>query len=330
MVGNRHLVELLVRSGLPQSALFAGPEGIGKRTIASLLAARANCRHPKPDDLCGTCPSCSKALSGFHPDIRFYPVVEPANTIGIDDVRELSQEAQYRPFEGSWRVFIIDRAERMTPEAQNALLKTLEEPPETSHLVLVTGYPQRLLSTIRSRCQLINFRPLRREEIANFLQQRCDLSQPELRSSFAGGSLGAALELDLEALISRRDRVLKLLKDWLADGSFGTIFAHTESREWSGVLKKRDEVAYVLDLLQSICYDLHFHIEGTPGRIVNTDRVAEIEALAHAVDDPRPLRALLEAIVEARRDIERYVNPQMSFETLWLAAARKLQSSIPL
>ncbi len=329
-MGNRHLVDLLVRSGLPQSALFEGPEGIGKRTIAALLATRENCRDPKSDDLCGRCPSCTKAFSGFHPDIRFYPEVEPANTIGIDDVRGLSQEAQYRPFEGSRRVFIIDRAERMTPQAQNALLKTLEEPPETSHLVLVTGYPQRLLSTIRSRCQLISFRPLHRREIENFLREKSELPHPGLRASFAGGSLGTALELDLDALLSRRDRVLKLLQAWFADGTFETVFAHTESREWSGLLKKRDEVTYLLDLLQSVCYDVHFQLEGTPGRIVSTDRTSDIEALANEVDDIRQLRALLDAVVEARRDIDRYVNPQMCFETLWLSAARKLQDSILL
>ena len=323
IVGNRHLIDLLVRSRLPQSALFAGPEGIGKRTIATLLAARENCRNPSSDDLCGSCPSCTKTLSGFHPDIRFYPAEEPANTIGIDEIRGINQEAQYLPFEGNQRAFIIDRAERMTPEAQNALLKTLEEPPSTSHLFLVTSYPQRLLTTIRSRCQMLNFRPLHRQEIEAFLKGHTQLDEPELRASFAGGSLGEALILDLKALLGRRDRVLGLLEAWFADESFEAVFSHTEGREWSGLVKKRDSVAQLLDLVQSLCYDIHFQLVGTPERIVNRDCTGAIEGLARQTSDPLQLHHLLEAVVEARRDIERYVNPQMCFETLWLSALRK-------
>jgi DNA polymerase-3 subunit delta' len=182
-VGNQKWVRLLRKAELPHSMIFSGPEGIGKKTLAILLAGLANCQNPKDGDLCGFCNSCKRVQTlplelakRNHPDILVadWPWVERACkeedkkkkpnplVIPIHVVRNLIQEAQYRPFLGAKRFFILDDAEKLNEAAANAFLKTLEEPPETTYIVLVTAYPDRLLPTIQSRCQHIRFGPLSR------------------------------------------------------------------------------------------------------------------------------------------------------------------------
>ncbi len=321
IVGNQDLLALLGSGSLPPAALLAGPEGIGKKTAALLLGAFINCSSPSEHDLCGTCPSCIKAASGNHADIRLYPA-EPGPHIKIDEMRQMSQEVQYRPFEGRRRFFVIDNAERLTPEAQNAILKTLEEPPPTSHLFLVTAYPDRLLSTIRSRCRLLSFKPISREEIESFLRERTEVDRPELRASFSAGSLGRALEIDLENLIRDRDLVLDLLTGWLEKERFEVVFKACEGKTLGSALRNREQTDRLLETLQTLCYDVYFIKVGTPERIVNRDRIQPLEQLAAVMELP-VLRILLDSISESKRDVSRNVNPRMCFEMLWLEAWRE-------
>lgn len=318
IVGNREFLTLLRTGSLPPAALLTGPEGVGKRTTALLLAAFCNCLSPSEGDLCGTCRSCIKAASGNHPDIRLYPA-EPGPHIKIDEMRRMSLEVQYRPFEGRHRFFIVDNAERMTPEAQNAILKTLEEPPPTSHLMLVTAYPDRLLSTIRSRCQQFAFRPIPRDEIEAFLRENSELDRPDLRASFSAGSLGRAREIDLKKLVAERDLLLDLLSAWLERKRFEVVFDACEGKSFSAALRNRDQTGHLLETLQGLCYDLYFIKVETRARIVNRDRIHPLEQLASAVTLPH-LRSILDAISEAKRDVNRNVNPRMCFEMLWLAS----------
>ncbi|MFZ0430824.1 MAG: DNA polymerase III subunit delta' [Acidobacteriota bacterium] len=318
IIGNRDLLSLLQTRALPPAALLSGPEGVGKKTAALLLAALANCAGPRDGDLCGTCPSCIKAASGNHPDIRLYPI-EPGPHIKIDEMRQMSQEVQYLPFEGKARFFIIDNAERLTIEAQNAILKTLEEPPPTSHLVLVSAYPDQLLSTIRSRCQTLAFKPISRDAIQSYLQENTELDRPDLRASFSAGSLGRALDLDLEALIRERDVLLELLAEWLETERFEVIFKMSESKAVGPVLRNRSQTEKLLETLQALCYDIYFLRVGTPERIVNRDRTQPLEQLATSTPLPR-LRCLLDSISDSKRDLSRNVNPRMCFEMLWLEA----------
>jgi DNA polymerase-3 subunit delta' len=170
--GHRRIVELLSRSvardTLPPSLIFAGPSGAGTRATAIALAQALNCANPVSDsrgaapagpdtrDACGECPSCLRIARGVHPDIL---LVEPGDngTIRIEQVRELVDRANYRPFEGRRRVVIVDEADALVPAAQNALLKTLEEPPASSVFILVTSRPDMLLATVRSRCVRLTF-----------------------------------------------------------------------------------------------------------------------------------------------------------------------------
>ena len=163
------LARSIARETLPPSLIFAGPEDAGAREAALAVAQALNCTNlqasssrlqaPASDlalDACGECASCRRIARGVHPDVF---VLEPGDTglIRIDPVRDVIDRASYRPFEGRRRVAIIDQAEALMPQAQNALLKTLEEPAPSSVFILVTATPDALLATVRSRCIRLTF-----------------------------------------------------------------------------------------------------------------------------------------------------------------------------
>src|SRR5262245_38238210 len=184
VIGHRTLVSLLARSiahgSLPPSLIFAGPEGVGKRLTALAVAQTLNCLSVrlKPDtttdastdspieiDACGTCAACTRIARGVHPDVL---LIEPGDTgsIKIEPIRDAIDRSSYRPFEGRRRVVIIDEADALVGQAQNALLKTLEEPPSASVFILVTSRPDVLLPTVLSRCPRLRFRQLEPAEVA--------------------------------------------------------------------------------------------------------------------------------------------------------------------
>jgi DNA polymerase-3 subunit delta' len=137
--------------------LFAGVAGIGKLTLAQFIAKASNCVQLQ-NDFCNSCPSCQRISENAHPDVK--SVAPDGQFIKIDQMRSVSREVFFKPFEGRRRVFIIDEAEKFRDESANSILKTLEEPPDTSILILVTSRPNDLLPTIRSRCQMYRFAPL--------------------------------------------------------------------------------------------------------------------------------------------------------------------------
>jgi DNA polymerase-3 subunit delta' len=153
--GHRRLTELLARSisreTLPPASIFAGPSGVGKRATAIAVAQALNCLEARQGDACGTCAACSRIARGVHPDVL---IVEPGDSgnIKIEPIREAVDRTAFKPFEGRRRAVIVDEADAMVPQAQNALLKTLEEPPPSSIFMLITARPDSLLATVRSRC----------------------------------------------------------------------------------------------------------------------------------------------------------------------------------
>jgi len=215
VLGHNRLTSLLKRSiaggTLPPSLLFAGPSGVGKRKSAIALAQTLNCLSPEAGDACGTCAACTRIARGVHPDVL---VIEPAETglIRIDPVRDAIDRAGYRPFEGKRRVVIIDEADALLPQAQNALLKTLEEPPPSSVFVLVTSRPDVLLATVRSRCPQLRFRPLAPDVIAEALVARGHTdAEARAVAANAAGSLGQALEASAGDLVEARDVANRVL-----------------------------------------------------------------------------------------------------------------------
>ncbi|MEI6668542.1 MAG: DNA polymerase III subunit delta' [Acidobacteriota bacterium] len=205
IVGHRRQIGLLARAlaadALPPSLVFSGPDGIGKRLAAVAVAQALNCLAPLTDgalgrrDGCGTCVSCSKIVRRIHPDILWI-APEDGEAIKVDAIRHVIGQVTYRPFEGRYRVVIIDQAEQMGDAGQNALLKTLEEPPQRTVVILVTSQPDALLATIRSRCCRIRFAALAPSEIARAMVERHGVPEGDANAAaaLAGGSFRRALD----------------------------------------------------------------------------------------------------------------------------------------
>ncbi len=228
VIGHRTLIALLSRSilrdTLPPSLVFSGPAGVGKRLVANAVAQAINCldprRHPSANsdprdalqyDACGVCSACGRIARNVHPDVV---VIEPgeSGSIKIDPIRDLIDRAGYRPFEGRRRAVIIDGADAMVSPAQNALLKTLEEPPSASMFVLVTAYPDLLLPTVRSRCPSLRFQPLSPGDVARALVTHGKSEPAALAlAATADGSVGHALEASDVDLVEARDVAMRVL-----------------------------------------------------------------------------------------------------------------------
>jgi DNA polymerase-3 subunit delta' len=214
----------LRRGALHHAYLFGGPEGVGKGRAARLLAQAANCEGGGAatlrDDPCGTCVPCRKIEKGIHPDVlvlaeertmakagRWEPRGgrSPSKDIVVDQVRDLvDRRLALKRFEGRRRFVVVDPADAMNPQAQNALLKTLEEPPDDTTLVLVASSPDALLPTIRSRCLRVPFAPIPAAALAARLEEEGhDPARARLAAALSGGSLGRALALDDDALAAR-------------------------------------------------------------------------------------------------------------------------------
>src|SRR5712691_10837903 len=196
LIGNDEVKEslrhLLVSGRVPGSLLFTGEQGIGKKLFALELAKAFNCRNRRGVEACDECSSCKRIWRSTFPPFTSdddnrermiwsehtdVAMARPfKNIIRVKVMRELEREANFRPFEGVARVFVVEDADTMNEQAANALLKTLEEPPPTSHLILTTSNPTALLPTIRSRCQTIRFAPIPHEQIEKFLIEQESIS----------------------------------------------------------------------------------------------------------------------------------------------------------
>jgi DNA polymerase III subunit delta' len=303
ITGHRHLLDLIARAAsrgtLPPSVIFAGPDGVGKRMTAVALAQLMNCLAVRDAgesiaaDACGTCASCKRIARGVHADVL---VIEPGETgaIKIDQVREAIERAAYRPFEGRRRVVIIDDADMMNGDAQNAVLKTLEEPPAASTFVLVTSRPDVLLPTVRSRCQRLRFGRLSPAEVAAVLE---------------GGS---------EAFVEARQAAVDLLETAAATADPRRRLAGAKAL--SGAARggsDRDELARRLRALGSILRDLGALLSRADERsLANADLQSQLQRLQRSFDGERALRAF-SAVDRALFALERNASPKVVAD--WVA-----------
>lgn len=198
IVGQEVAVNILKKSiennRCAHAYLFVGPEGVGKRTTAIAFAKGLNC-HSSSSDGCDRCDSCIKIENGKHPDVELITPREAGLAISIEQIRKLQRSVSYKPLEAKWKVYIVDDAADATEEAANCLLKTLEEPPPQVIIILVTENIYRLLSTVRSRCQLVLFRQIPRNLIEKILVHQYQVPPEKARSLawLSSGSIGRAL-----------------------------------------------------------------------------------------------------------------------------------------
>jgi DNA polymerase III subunit delta' len=316
----RVLRRALAEGRLHHSLLLHGPEAVGKRTTALALAAALNCLEGgRAEDGCGRCASCLKVGKGIHPDVAY--VTLEKTVISIDAIRALRHEAAAKPFEGRRRVFVVDPADRMSPDAQNALLKTLEEPAPATFIFLITARPMHLLPTTRSRCQSHAFGTLPPGDLAERIALARGLPADEaLRAArLAGGRFGAALDLDLAAQDAMRDEILGVLGR-LAERRPRDHVA--EDIEVFG--SETEEIAERLEVLAGLVRDMMVLAAGAPEKeAIHAGLASELRALSsrlcgrsEAPEAAQELAAIMERVGLARSDLERHVNRRLLLETL--------------
>lgn len=349
LIGHRRIADSLWRmvseQRLPQTLLFAGPEGVGKATFARHLAAGINCASG-PGKPCGECSSCERILAvdlsrasyrqqleerrklpaakraeaalviSTHPDFLTFPPDGPMRVIGIDQARFLRNAARYGPSEGRRRIFLLDGADRTNPEAANALLKTLEEPAPELTIVLTSENPYLLPATIRSRAVPFYFSALSSKEMEIFLQARSDLAD-EIREhlgAWAGGSPGVAASLDVESFLRRRKAMLTLVRMALAKGDF-TSFAS----EMEAFARNREEgIDGFAAMLGSLLRDLLRIRLGLAEGLMHRDIARELSELAPQTEFSWTERAMA-AIGELERLQQTNIQKQIAMEALALS-----------
>ncbi len=205
------LKRVISRGKIPHAYLFAGIPGIGKTTAALALTGAINCQQQIEGEGCAKCPSCRQIASGNFPDLH---MIEPdGKKLKIEQIRDLNRILSFKPLSGKYRVCIIRQAETMTDEAANALLKTLEEPPQNNILILNVTEPQALFPTIVSRCQKVLFRPIPVGAIADWLMvhQAMEKEEATALARISEGSLGRALRMCDEGFFEMREEYLSEL-----------------------------------------------------------------------------------------------------------------------
>ncbi|MBX3180921.1 MAG: DNA polymerase III subunit delta' [Candidatus Hydrogenedentes bacterium] len=223
----RLLRNILKQNRVPNGLLFWGPEGVGKRTTALELAKAINCK-AGDFDACDACLSCRKVTSGNHPDVKIVAPAGKTRIINVEAIDAITELSAYRPFEGKWRAVLIEDADRMNESAQNHFLKTLEEPPSNTLFVLQSYYPNRLLPTIRSRCQQVRFGALQPATVSAILRREhpLDVATADALAAVAQGQVSRALDLvtsnkrnmvlDIAARLNRGDDPLLVSEQFVS------------------------------------------------------------------------------------------------------------------
>jgi DNA polymerase III subunit delta' len=322
IIGHGPLVELLrvaIRRGrVPQSLLFAGPDGVGKRAVARALAQAVNCPNRTDGDACGICPICTRIARGQFSDVTWLEKGDEAS-IKINALRERVLDAVgYRPFEGARRVYIIDPADDLTLGAQDALLKTLEEPPPTAILILITAYADTLLATIQSRCRRLRFGLLAESDVARVLIERCGADPAVARrlAAVSGGSVARALSEEAGSFDEDRRVALDVLRAARGTTVPDRLKAAAALVQHGSKRRDREALSARLAILSSLIRDLGALTADTPVPLANADLDDALRGLRQAFQAPRLVDAFA-AVDRAETALGRNASPKIVAD--WLA-----------
>ncbi len=355
LTGNQQVKTLLRRTlaagRVPGAFLFTGEDGVGKKLFALELAKALNCRTPvktSAEDAggafegCGQCPACER-IAKFnypqssdsddwkgviwtdHPDVGM--IVAPKRVILVEQMRAVEREANYRPYEGKARVFLIEDADKLNEASANALLKVLEEPPHTSHIVLLTSRPAMLLPTIRSRCQMVRFSPIAAEELESYLVRNkiAKGAEAHLRARVSGGSLSRAVAEGFDEYLDQRKAMLRVLQALaLNDDRIQLLRSAEEFND----ARHKDDYESRLDILEALIRDAWaLALNVPPDKLVNEDLLPELTKIAERLNSERPA-SWISQIEEMREQLIVNINRKAATDALLLtmaAAAPPLQ-----
>ena len=320
------LEQLTRQERIPQTLLFAGPEGVGKATLARRFAAAllGDARKIEQDDLSRAENQAIVAdrekwtaekrnedplLFATHPDFVTFAPDGPLRQISIPQMRLLKELAQYKPLHGKRRVFLIDHIDRANEQAANSLLKTLEEPPEHLIVIMTAENPYDLLPTIRSRAVPFQLAPLSNEEMSVFLGQR-GLEDAHRRMALAAGSPGLAISIDLETYDQRRTAMLDLLKVAAGRAPFADWARHSETL----AARKQERLDLMIKVLYILLEDILLLRNGAAD-IRNVDIRGELQAVAGRVSFEW-IRAAVKKIDELVELVRRNIQKSIALDAL--------------
>jgi DNA polymerase-3 subunit delta' len=317
---------------VPNALLFAGPEGVGKKLFALELAKYFVCRSRVNDEACGKCANCKRVdvfslpksekgddyervFFSEHPDVGL--VIPYKNNVRVDAIRDLEKEAYFRPYEAEARFFIIDDAHKLKDSAANALLKTLEEPASTSHIVLITSRPDSLLQTIRSRSQIIRFAPVAASEIEKLLLETRKFSPDDARlaAAVSSGSVGLALSMDIQKFRALRESMLDVFEKTAAGRDIASLL---QTAERMNDAKNTDDYETTLGILETIIRDAWLLENGSgTDSVSNRDISPKIAYIAEGID-PRRLSSWLTEIEHLRETFAVNINRKVATDALFM------------
>ncbi|MBZ0273888.1 DNA polymerase III subunit delta' [bacterium] len=312
VVGQPRAVGILRRSiasdRVGGAYLFAGPEGAGKLTAARAFVADLFCheRGEAPGDASAV---FRKLRDGNHAD--FFEFGPDGPFVKVDQIREMREAASLAPFEANRKAFVLGEAERMNPAASNAFLKVLEEPPGRSLFILVTSAPQRLLPTIRSRCQMIAFGISEPGAVADVLVDKRGLTRNDalIVARLSGGSIGRAMAIPDEVLAARRE-VGRVFFSLVPGRDRATRALAQILLDWP------EGVDNALDMIKTFVADAMRHLAGAPAsELTHADLAGEAAAFADRFE-PAILARKSRAVTYTQRLLARNVNRQLAIETM--------------
>jgi DNA polymerase-3 subunit delta' len=322
LTGHRWAVDMLkkhiVRGTTRHAYLFAGPPGLGRRTLALRFAQALNCPTPLEAGIpCGTCRDCRQIESMKHADLTVVESESEGGTLKVDQIREARRTLILKPYQSQYRVALFLRFQDANDNAANALLKTLEEAPSYAVLILTADNPEQLLPTIVSRCEVLRLRPLGVEEVQRELEDRgLENSRAKLIAHISGGRMGYALRLiENDSLLEKREEKLNDLLT-LVSASRVEKFKYADQ-----LAKDKEAMRQTIAFWLSYWRDVMLRASQAATPLVNVDRNVEIEDIAGQMD-LSSARRTVRRLEQGLEQLDRNVNPRLLAETLLLDLPR--------
>ena len=309
-----HFKKAIVNHKISHAYILTGEAGMGRKSIANAFAMTLLCEKGGSEP-CMSCHSCKQVMSGNHPDL-IYVTHEKPGTIGVDDVREqINDTIMIRPYSSYYKIYIVDEAEKMTVQAQNALLKTIEEPPAYAVIILITTNQEAFLPTILSRCVQMKLKPLKDFTIKSYLTKNLHVPEKNANicAAFARGNLGKAIHLaSSEEFKELFQKVMVLIKNVRTMDISMLLDCIREMKE------QNFDIGEVLDLMQLWYRDvLMFKVTKDMNLLIFKDEYKMINETGEKVDYAG-LEAILAAIDTARTRLKANVNMELAMELLLL------------
>lgn len=315
IIGQEEAIEILKdeieKDRISHAYLFSAKEGSGKSKLAFEFAKASFCEELGIDS-CGSCINCRKMDHNNHPDFKIISVLEGKTAISIDQIRELKKEIAYKPYDSDHKIYIIESAEKLTKQAANSLLKTLEEPPSFATIILLVEDSGKLLPTLVSRCQQIKLSSVAQSKIKDLLlAEGLNKMQSEIVSSAAAGSPGKALEITkIDNYFEQRQEIYDFLKKIESKNTI-EIFAITDKL---CSLLKNDFPCF--DLLSDWYRDIMMIKQDYLDAVINQDYLEDLKKLAADLSLQNIIRNL-ELIAQSQEYIERNIREKLSLEVLF-------------